>query len=137
MILLKPTGGLCNRIRTIDSGIVLSRQIGQPLQVLWTLGPELNCGFHSLFEADPQVPVAEAPSSPPPTWWLLDKLVFLREYARYRRKYRRVIFQTQMNRLIRKHYDFTQLRRYDSIFITCCSRFYRPQRKLQPVGENS
>jgi hypothetical protein len=132
MILLRPTGGLCNRLRTIDSGLVLSRQIQRPLHVLWTLGPELNCGFYSLFEPSPEMQVTDVPLSPPPASTRLRKLAFLREYLSYRRQYRCVIFQSRMNRLVRRNFDFTRLQKYDSVFITCCNRFYRPQRKFQP-----
>jgi hypothetical protein len=132
MILLKPTGGLCNRLRTIDSGLVLSRQIQQPLHVLWTLGPELNCGFYSLFEPSPEFQVTDVRLPSPPASPRLKKLAFLRDYLSYRRKYRCVIFQSRMTRLLSRNFDFTRLRKYDSIFITCCNRFYRPERKLQP-----
>lgn len=133
MILLKPNGGLCNRIRTIDSGIMLSQQIKKPLRVLWTLGPELNCSFNLLFEADPRFEVTEARAMPLSDSRLLNTLIFVRDYWHYRRRCRRVIFQTRMNSLIRQNFNFTELAKYDSIFISCCNRFYRPQRKLQPL----
>ncbi len=54
MIILQPSGGLCNRMRVINSGWRLARERKEKLLVLWTCLPELNCPFESLFR-----PVAE------------------------------------------------------------------------------
>ncbi|WP_423998828.1 hypothetical protein [Maribacter sp. IgM3_T14_3] len=49
MIYLKPIGGLCNRLRTIDSLISICKNTGQDLTVLWVLDESLNCSFEELF----------------------------------------------------------------------------------------
>lgn len=49
-IILKPKGGLCNRLRSIDSFITLCNQNSIDLDVLWTLDESLNAPFSSLFE---------------------------------------------------------------------------------------
>lgn len=49
MIILQPSGGLCNRMRVINSGWRLAKERQEKLLVLWLCNPELNCPFESLF----------------------------------------------------------------------------------------
>ncbi len=49
MIIIQPSGGLCNRIRVINSAWELAKKRRERLVVLWYLCPELNCSFDSLF----------------------------------------------------------------------------------------
>ncbi|MFG6332284.1 MAG: hypothetical protein K1W28_10755 [Lachnospiraceae bacterium] len=49
MIIIQPSGGLCNRIRVINSGWKLARARQEKLLVLWNCNPELNCPFDALF----------------------------------------------------------------------------------------
>lgn len=50
MIIIQPSGGLCNRMRVINSGWRLAREKKEPLQILWNCNAELNCPFESLFQ---------------------------------------------------------------------------------------
>lgn len=50
MIYLKPFGGLCNRMRTIDSLIKLCQIHNEDLTILWVNDSALNCSFSSLFQ---------------------------------------------------------------------------------------
>ena len=49
MIIIQPSGGLCNRMRVINSGWRLTRERQEKLFVLWNCNPELNCPFDALF----------------------------------------------------------------------------------------
>lgn len=49
MIIIQPSGGLCNRMRVINSGWRLARERREKLYVLWNCNSELNCPFESLF----------------------------------------------------------------------------------------
>jgi len=49
MIIIEPFGGLANRIRVIASGLWLSNQTTQQLELLWNKNSELNCDFNKLF----------------------------------------------------------------------------------------
>ncbi len=49
MVIIQPSGGLCNRIRVINSAWELARRRKDRLVVLWYLCPELNCSFEDLF----------------------------------------------------------------------------------------
>ena len=50
MLIIQPSGGLCNRMRVINSAWELAKKRGERLIVLWYLCPELNCPFESLFQ---------------------------------------------------------------------------------------
>lgn len=49
MIIIQPIGGLCNRMRAINSAYMLAKERGDTLTVLWFNNPELNCPFDKLF----------------------------------------------------------------------------------------
>lgn len=49
MIYLKPSGGLCNRMRSIESALNLCEKYNVDLTVLWIKNQNLNCDFESLF----------------------------------------------------------------------------------------
>ncbi len=48
-IIIEPIGGLCNRMRVIDSAIALSKANNSKLYVVWPLNAELNCRFEQLW----------------------------------------------------------------------------------------
>jgi hypothetical protein len=50
MIYFRPRGGLCNRIRAIDSMICLSEMYHKKLIILWVNNASLNCSFYKLFQ---------------------------------------------------------------------------------------
>ncbi|MBD5545414.1 MAG: hypothetical protein HDR01_14535 [Lachnospiraceae bacterium] len=49
MIIIQPIGGLCNRMRAINSAYMLAKERGDSLTVIWFNNPELNCPFEELF----------------------------------------------------------------------------------------
>ena len=50
MLIIQPSGGLCNRMRVINSAWELAKKRKERLIVLWYLCPELNCPFEALFQ---------------------------------------------------------------------------------------
>ena len=54
MIIIQPSGGLCNRMRVINSGWRLARERQEKLLVLWNCNAELNCPFEDLFRPVPE-----------------------------------------------------------------------------------
>lgn len=50
MLIIQPSGGLCNRMRVINSAWELARRRKEKLIVFWYLCPELNCTFEDLFQ---------------------------------------------------------------------------------------
>ena len=52
-IIVQPTGGLCNRMRTIASAVQLAQKLNCKIKVLWVKDPSLNAPFNSLFDGFP------------------------------------------------------------------------------------
>ena len=50
MVIIQPSGGLCNRMRVINSSLELAKRKGTKLLVLWYCTDELNAPFESLFQ---------------------------------------------------------------------------------------
>ncbi len=50
MIIIQPSGGLCNRMRVINSGWQLAKKRQEKLLILWNCNSELNCPFETLFQ---------------------------------------------------------------------------------------
>lgn len=50
MIYIKPDGGLCNRMRTVDSMISLCEKHDRNLTIIWLSTDNLNCNFHEIFQ---------------------------------------------------------------------------------------
>lgn len=77
MIYLKPIGGLCNRMRTVDSFISICAKNNQDLTILWVLDDSLNCSYHELFNIpivkDFNIKVIDCPVGYPES--------FLKEYG--------------------------------------------------------
>lgn len=50
MVIIQPSGGLCNRMRVINSSLELAKRKNTGLLVLWYCADELNAPFESLFQ---------------------------------------------------------------------------------------
>ena len=50
MVIIQPSGGLCNRMRVINSSLELAKRKNAKLLVLWYVADELNAPFESLFQ---------------------------------------------------------------------------------------
>lgn len=50
MLIIQPIGGLCNRMRAINSAHMLAKRRNDTLHVVWFCSPELNCPFEQLFQ---------------------------------------------------------------------------------------
>ncbi|OYP56737.1 hypothetical protein CG709_01140 [Lachnotalea glycerini] len=57
MIIIQPSGGLCNRIRVINSAYELAKKRNDNLTVLWLNNAELNCPFESLFQSVSEIKI--------------------------------------------------------------------------------
>lgn len=56
---IKPVGGLANRLRVINSAVILAKSVGSTCVVLWERNPDLNASFHSLFNSTQDFEVVE------------------------------------------------------------------------------
>lgn len=69
MIIIQPSGGLCNRIRVINSAYLLAKRRGEKLIVLWKNCAELNCPFETLYQPVKEIKIINIYSN-----WNLIKL---------------------------------------------------------------
>jgi hypothetical protein len=121
MITIDPSGGLCNRLRALDSAIALSKAINKPLHLIWrknNQANELNCNFSSLFA----IPSVIKKLSQPFTPYLLKKII--KKLHFYRFKYQKTYFQKDIESLIKINYDFNNLKNFKSVYISTISKFY-------------
>ena len=77
MLIIQPIGGLCNRMRAINSAWMLAKDRGDKLTVIWNVNHELGAPFETLFEPSPQFRVINIHSK-----WNLRKL-FLQSTSRF------------------------------------------------------
>lgn len=71
MLIIQPIGGLCNRMRAINSARVLAKKRGEKLTVIWFVNPELGCPFEQIFQPTEQFRVINIASK-----WNLKKLFY-------------------------------------------------------------
>lgn len=71
MLIIQPIGGLCNRMRAINSARILAEKRGEKLKVLWNVNSELGCPFEELFEKTDAFSVMNMHSK-----WNLKKLFY-------------------------------------------------------------
>lgn len=69
MLIIQPIGGLCNRMRAINSAYLLAKERGEKLLVIWFVNHELGCPFHELFRETPELKVINIHSK-----WNLQKM---------------------------------------------------------------
>jgi hypothetical protein len=133
MLTIEPLGGLCNRMRALDSAFALARTLRYPVTILWNIDASLGCRFDKLFYR---------PEG-------LHKIVQRDKRARINRLLSRIIEglkrkndlflgQAEVEKHMRQHVDFSHLSRYQTVHIATCSSFYQsdaPFRDFQPVQE--
>lgn len=71
MLIIQPIGGLCNRMRAINSAYLLAGERGDKLTVLWFVNHELGCPFEELFLPSGEMTVINIYSK-----WNLRKIFF-------------------------------------------------------------
>lgn len=59
MIIVEPTSGLCNRMRVIDSAIMLALEMNRPLVIIWNIENDLGASFDALFERIPNAKMVQ------------------------------------------------------------------------------
>ena len=57
MLIIQPIGGLCNRMRAINSAYMLAKERNEKLIVIWFVNHELGCPFEELFKKTDELKV--------------------------------------------------------------------------------
>lgn len=71
MLIIQPIGGLCNRMRAINSARMLAEKRREKLTVIWFVNSELGCPFEKIFQPTDQFRVINIYSK-----WNLKKLFY-------------------------------------------------------------
>ncbi|MBK8805445.1 MAG: hypothetical protein IPO21_01860 [Bacteroidales bacterium] len=120
MIILEPYAGLANRLRAIDSAIILSNETGLPLKIEWVVNHDLNCSFNELFYPIENVQICDSKK----IFWPFSK------YYRLHLLYKKLCFKKSLtSRLEFKQFaDDLEYRNMvlasNKIFIASCDSFY-------------
>ena len=118
MLTIEPYGGLCNRLRSLDSAISLAVKIDRPIHLIWKRNKELNCNFSSLFLLPDQVKKLSQPYMP-----ILLRRIF-KKINLLRFKYQITLYQHDIENLIDQNFNFENLKKYDSIYIATPGKFF-------------
>jgi len=125
-IVIKPYGGLANRMRAIDSASVLADLYNIQLTVIWEMSFELNCSFQKLFEVPHNIDIHVYP---------INGIVkrandfICRNAAKagiyLPIGYHRYLYDREIERLMNINTDFKELiGNYRSVYIRTVKRFY-------------
>jgi len=117
---LIPQGGLCNRMRMLDSGLALAAATGRRLVVQWQLDPGLNCHFEELFEIPPGIARIDTQDR-------MGRFAKLRKTIAKRLnrlRYDRCLYERDLADYMAMHGDLATLGQYRSVLIASCERFY-------------
>ena len=111
MIVIEPTGGLCNRMRAVDSAMALAVHLNRSLHVVWVMNDKLNCRFDDLFSVPSGIRISHMKSSGR----------ISRNLLRVRRAYYRFsglyINQKSLEELIQTKPGFSSFSKYRTVFI--------------------
>lgn len=120
MLTIEPKGGLCNRMRAIDSAVALARDIDHPLKLIWNRDKACGAKFHDIFEPITDVVVFEERNK-------------LSKTHAARRSLRRLLRQPAcaanfpqqtVRALVNGRFDFRYLAHHDHLHFWTYDRFY-------------
>jgi hypothetical protein len=128
MLIVKPIGGLANRMRVIDSSISVSRKLEMPLAVIWNRDHSINCKYSNLFQPSRDFEVRsswyDGIRSHVRVWESLSYIIRDRIRFIWKSGDTIYIFDNHPSRL--KEYDFSRFHQTGNIFISTAHRFYSP-----------
>ncbi len=115
-LVLRPLGGLGNRMLAIASAYTLSKELERPLSVIWERDERLNCPFHLLFNSICNVNVIESHTKAP----------FLRKIKRRfsHVTFSKVISRESLNQLVAQKKLLSELSSGKNVLIYGAHQFY-------------
>jgi hypothetical protein len=138
-ITIKPFGGLANRMRAIDSAHTLARKFNIPLEIVWEMSFELNCSFSKLFLIQSSISVVEYKITGFRKRISDSSIRYLRKFGiHFPLGYTKYLYDDEVLRLNRQHYDYEGLKSFPAIYINTVNRFYYDEFALKsfiPIPE--
>lgn len=124
MLYIEPTGGLCNRMRVLNSAIFLANKAGVPLTLVWPVTWDMGAPVSRLFKLPSFITLIEN-----------NQADLMHEFAE---KVDKVIEQEELTNLFCGHYHMESLfESYKSIYMKTGGIFYPYQHfnYFQPIAE--
>lgn len=115
-LILRPLGGLGNRMLAIASAVTLTKETGRSLTIIWELDEKLNCPFHLLFNPIPEINVINQSTAIP----------LIRKIKRHlsHLSYKKVIHHELLNKMIDNKTLLNEIHQYDNILLYGANQFY-------------
>jgi hypothetical protein len=121
MLMIEPMGGLCNRLRTIDSAVALGQDIELPVHVLWHINTRVGSSFSGLFQMPQEFYRLEEFTEA----YLKQKWVSICRALDVRRP-RSYCLRRDIKKLLDQDFDFRQFSRRKRLHFKTQDRFFRP-----------
>jgi hypothetical protein len=141
-IVVQPTGGLCNRLRAIESVLHLLKTTEKTdyITVVWENNHELGASYKSLFKPNNKIKVIETlpftgknmlnPLRMVSVWNVIapkeknyQKSYQFRQILGKEKSFDKIIYQDEMFELVKNQFDFNELTEYNSLYIASCFDF--------------
>ncbi|WP_375560778.1 hypothetical protein ACE193_24300 [Bernardetia sp. OM2101] len=141
-IVVQPTGGLCNRLRAIESVLNLLKTTDKTdyITVVWENNHELGASYKSLFQPNNKIKVIETqpftgknmlnPLHIANVWNVISpteenyqKSSKFRQILGKEKGFDKIIYQDEMFKLINNNFDFNELKTHTSLYIVSCFDF--------------
>jgi len=121
MFVFIPQGGLCNRMRSLDSAIAISKAAGIKLNVEWYLDPNLMSDrLENLFEIPPEINKITTKNY----MGRLGKLQKTIQKRLNKLKYKHCLYEKDLAAFINGGGDLVDLAKSGSLCIASCKNFY-------------
>jgi hypothetical protein len=138
-LIIVPIGGLCNRMRVIDSAYALFNNKNAEVEIIWIKNKWMGSGFSKLFEPiiSSNIRIKEAASV---YNVMFGKPIYQNLFLPFifqKLLFQKVINQAEAPQLIKENYAFTELLDYRRSFLTTFHRFYENENKysfLSPLS---
>lgn len=141
-IVVQPTGGLCNRLRAINSVLDLLKTTNKTnyITVIWENNHELGASYKSIFKPNDKIKIIETlpfsgknmfnPLNMMKVWNTIpitktnyQKSYKFRQILGRENGFDKIIYQDEMFELVKNKFDFNELKNYDSLYIASCFDF--------------
>lgn len=141
-IVVQPTGGLCNRLRAIESVFHLLKTTAKTdhITVVWENNHELGTAYETLFKPNEKIKVIETvpfvgknmlnPLQMAKVWNVIapteknyQKSYKFRQILGREKGFDKIIYLDEMFELVKNKFDFNQLKKYNSLYIASCFDF--------------
>jgi len=127
-LIIDPVGGICNRVRTILSGIALNRLLNKKLEVIWDTGSDLNCPYNLLFEKSDYFEIIDRKESGYPILSSYNNNILKRLVIKVINKYHGLDLTIEEHDLpktfYRANYNPTELAHKKNVYIRTCIAFF-------------